>query len=1328
MFKAGQSQSTASSSQLPPPPTNPETSAKKSSSSKPTVKAKSNLEIESRPRTPTRGTGEEASLDGAPSTTSATRRALRPVPQDLRNLPPEVKTVDRTNGAELSDAEVSALLDEVAPLLRNLSQNPQAPMTPSAQQALANVAAAIFSNMVGFGIPTLVSAGVPKEWQGLAYGATLAATSLVTPDATSAITRKLGGANASLLVGGDKSAISGPYKKIGGDTLSLAANLAVYGGMNIGESAKLHTSWDTVAKSASSGVGMAVLMQGLLYLGAKLTLSRQGVDDAKKLPELDHNRTLKSGVYLRQVPQWSDRTNLSVKTQELLASAIATTLGSAAAGTIKHFAPTESGPLQSFVTIVGGIGAYFAAAAVGRLVNTKFIDHPGKFANRAAIAASDVAVQHIAKSAMNEFESTLDNLGDEIQKGKWGADNKTHYDNAFDTFLGKAFRTPEGEAAPAKADLDKARAFSNQLDGIIRGLDHTDSTPANTVPDATVARMKTMIGAASESIKVATRSAEEGGPINFAMQDVRSRLRDVQSLLLQSQYQAGGPLGMQTDTRVMGVALELAPAFAALRQFDRMSGANKFVDQIIQHSNGKATAADVTASFDGTGRRHLLVMDVMLRLSGRMDAVPKDAPLLRAGVNTVVNETVIGTQPSRGGAKMLILSNMLSDTGRAGQPPNDADQAAARAFFRTLETRAGVITPQISRDAFMNQFKTGTPTAAALQQELRRVADLAPAAEMPGAFPGGGHELDHLEAGRPSPAYQQAVAQFREEIGADFVNALAEEPSLLPANASEMRNADSTKEPVKDMITAMWRDAESMPKVHHDLMAAAMSINIRTPALPAYLTHDAHFHPTSYSGRVNSLAHLIDYMDAAGTERTNLAGIPSQQRNPRPDRKYYANSEEDIYYRDHDKPLMDQYRELTDEQKKRFDLSMTGFDVTDGKTIGDEMDSRLRTAPGAYAAVGEVTWKKEIVSGKNPREPNLESVDTLQLLEGAAQRGLPVILHCDRGTPEDKNVYAQQVIKNIRSAVSTLRWEQNDILAQKGIQDAPKVTPKFVWAHGAGISRFTAESVDHTRNLDALLSEADLKDVLSLDLSWDFIGHDIMENLHDSLTRRGIAPELCNGLQNLLRTYKAFTEEGGRADKCDDMGDLNLASVHRVAAENIRQSYLLALQDFKVRVNTALDDAPTRQALFEMANNHGDQGNNWLHVFHKHQDRLLFGTDALAPGIKAHGDAAYAMNVRVLNPLYMLFDGLGARVPAGTEDTYSTITNKVTRENYEGVFANPEVEARRASYENYLAKEKSADHSTNRVSDSTAFTINEVRPDNLRYRGNAARTGAAADA
>ncbi|MGF6935026.1 hypothetical protein OKW41_004188 [Paraburkholderia sp. UCT70] len=1246
------------------------------------------------------------------------RIALRSTMRDNRDLPGALKSADSKDPEKASDDDVSRYLDEAAPYLRNLSQKPQAPMTPHAKQALANLAAAVVSNMFGFGIPTMVSSATPESWQGLAYGATLAATSVINPELTSAVTRWLGGANPSLLIGSSGSAISGPYHKIGGDALMLAGNLLTYGGINALESLPLTSPWDPLLKSATSGAAMALVMQGLLYFFAKRTLSEQGVSEAHKLPEIDHNRTLKSGVYLREVPKWSDRTTLELKQQEMVAGAFSSLFGAATAGTIKHFAPAPNQSLQSFVTIFGGIGAYFGAALLGRLAYTKFVDHSGKFANRHAIAASDVAVQHIAKSAMSEFEGLLDDIGERIASGSWGEESKDTFETAFDAFLGRAFRTGEGEAGPAH--LDRARDLATQLDALATELGNGGRV--TTVPDATVAKMNRMIQAASKSIRVATTAAEAGEPINFAMQDVRNRLRDVQALILQSQYQVGGPDGALADERVMRAGVQLAPVFAALRQFDRMSAANGFVDKLVQHSIGKASAQQVGASFDPTGRRNLLVKDVMIRLAGRMQAAPDDTDKLRTELDRVIDESLKpGTPPDRSGAKLLILANVLSGQSRPGEEPEADEQQLAH---RLVLGFANVADPAVLKDKmnyFVNAFREGRVTINALQKELDRAGEIEddPTLTMPGAMPLAtlAHDDDDLEAGRSTRAYREAVAGFRKAVGPAFLAALAEESTLRADAVPSADGANPGEAQVKEMVLAMWRDAENMPEVHRGLMAGAMSLKIRIPHLPKYLTHDAHFHPTSYSGRVNSLSHLVEFMKASGVERTNLAGIPSQQRNPRPDRKYYANSEEDIYYRDHDKPLMDQYRELSPEQKDRFDLSMTGFDVTDGNTIGDEMDSRMRTDPGAYKAVGEVTWKKEIVSGKNPREPDLDSPATAQLLEGAAQRGLPVILHCDRGTPEDKNRYAQQVMNNIRNAVKSLNWQQNDILRQKGILDAPKIKPRFIWAHGAGISRFTAESTDHTRSLDSLLSEEDLKDVLSLDLSWDFIGHDIIENVHDSLKRRNLAPELCDGLQNLLRTYKAFAEEGGRADKCDDMGDLNLASVHRVAAENIRQTYLLAQQDFQHRLGKALDDKATRDAFYELMDNHGNDNNNWLYLFNKHQDRLLFGTDALAIGIKAHGDAAYAMNVRVLNPLYMLCDELGKRAQTdGHPDSYSGISEKITLRNYEQVFDDKDVKARRDSYERYLRTEKKADHSTNRVPDPLFMTVSEVRPSQLRRR------------
>src|SRR4029450_8593779 len=104
---------------------------------------------------------------------------------------------------------------------------------------------------------------------------------------------------------------------------------------------------------------------------------------------------------------------------------------------------------------------------------------------------------------------------------------------------------------------------------------------------------------------------------------------------------------------------------------------------------------------------------------------------------------------------------------------------------------------------------------------------------------------------------------------------------------------------------------------------------------------------------------------------------------------------------------------------------------------------------------------------------------------------------------------------------------------------------------------------------------------------------------------------------------------------------------------------------------------------------HGARGNNWLYIMRAHQDRLMFGTDALAVGIKAHGDAAYAMNARAMYPL---FDTPGA-AEAHPIPGSAGITNKISRSNYEKIFHDPDITERRHAWEDYLATEKTAESS-----------------------------------
>ena len=541
---------------------------------------------------------------------------------------------------------------------------------------------------------------------------------------------------------------------------------------------------------------------------------------------------------------------------------------------------------------------------------------------------------------------------------------------------------------------------------------------------------------------------------------------------------------------------------------------------------------------------------------------------------------------------------------------------------------------------------------------------------------------------------KQIMDQVKTSLGADFRKALeAETPSRLGTDAQTEATRDAATE---DLFTALWDDVQDIPRSHGMIARSALSLALPMwPIdLPLRLIADSHFHPTSYSGKINSLARLIAYMDHSSVERSNLAGIPSQVYKPTDQSKYYANSKDKMDYRDHDFALAVQWEELSDEQQKRFDLNITGIDVTNGPNIAQELDNRLRAHPRVFNGVGEVTGIKEIVTEKNPHRPDVAGGATQTLLIESAKRGLPVILHHDRGVPGQKNKYAEKVRTAVRewaTRMTTFATEQDPLKLRPGVDPAtvPKIKPKLVWAHGAGISRFTAESNHHTRDLDELLSEPDLADILYLDLSWDYITNDMMENVYDQLTRHNVAPRLREGLQNALKLYKAFTYLGGLADKADDLRNKNLSSTYRLAGEAIAKHYYAALADFRERVREAFDDPHTLTVFTNLMNEHGTDGNNWLYLMRAHSDRLMFGTDALAVGIKAHGDSAYAMNVLVMYPLFEILEGAARTIP-----TAAGISQKIARTNYDTVFHDPEIIARRHAWEDYLATEKSAESSS----------------------------------
>src|SRR5262249_9668106 len=134
-----------------------------------------------------------------------------------------------------------------------------------------------------------------------------------------------------------------------------------------------------------------------------------------------------------------------------------------------------------------------------------------------------------------------------------------------------------------------------------------------------------------------------------------------------------------------------------------------------------------------------------------------------------------------------------------------------------------------------------------------------------------------INAGADRARAGRILAGVEQLLGPDFRAALrAETASRLDATV------DTRQASVGALLGALWADVSAIPRGHGALARSALSLPPRTKPvdLPTRVLSDAHFHPTSYSGKINSLVRLIRYMDYSGIARSNLAGIPSQVYQP----------------------------------------------------------------------------------------------------------------------------------------------------------------------------------------------------------------------------------------------------------------------------------------------------------------------------------------------------------------------------------------------------------------------------------------------------------------
>jgi hypothetical protein len=238
----------------------------------------------------------------------------------------------------------------------------------------------------------------------------------------------------------------------------------------------------------------------------------------------------------------------------------------------------------------------------------------------------------------------------------------------------------------------------------------------------------------------------------------------------------------------------------------------------------------------------------------------------------------------------------------------------------------------------------------------------------------------------------------------------------------------------------------------------------------AVVFNDSHLHLTNYIQEGPDIRELLKIM-GDNVERVALFGIPLQQHwsyrvsgDDAPN--YYLRADTPLYYYSFtDAYIAMEFKRLTQEQQKRIDPMITGFNPAD-MYAADHVRRVLTTFPGVFSGIGEFTIHKEFVTSKIAGEvPSLNDQALDRLLEFCAEVGLLAILHNDMDTPFPKKGAKPAYLDQMRAL----------------LKKHSKTT--IVWAH-MGVGRVVRPVQNHVRTLEAILGDPAYKHVY-FDLSWD---------------------------------------------------------------------------------------------------------------------------------------------------------------------------------------------------------------------------------------------------
>ncbi len=245
-----------------------------------------------------------------------------------------------------------------------------------------------------------------------------------------------------------------------------------------------------------------------------------------------------------------------------------------------------------------------------------------------------------------------------------------------------------------------------------------------------------------------------------------------------------------------------------------------------------------------------------------------------------------------------------------------------------------------------------------------------------------------------------------------------------------------------------------------------------------YEVWDAHYHYINYIQEGNTIKDVLELMgDKVG--RCTLFGLPLQQMwsygnsgNEAP--KYYLDTDAPLYYYSFtDAYTAMQYLSLTEEQKKRIDPMIIGFNPADMYAAA-HIKRVLQTFPGVFTGIGEFSIHKEFVSSKVAGEvasllnPALDSIFSF-----CAETGLVSILHNDIDKPFPKSY----TLNYVADLTNVLRRHPD---------------ASIIWAH-IGVGRIVNPLKDMAKVIRDMCEDPTLSHVY-FDISWDEVAKYILKN------------------------------------------------------------------------------------------------------------------------------------------------------------------------------------------------------------------------------------------